>query len=215
MATGVAISSPRGGSCPARASCPDARAGHARLCLGLFLFLCLVSVFRGRTPRCLDGFARELRRDVRQDLRAGPRRIPRGPIHVRLDLRRDLRRPLRRETRRQVRVGPLGEGVLVDADINETATHPAVDRVPDVPLALQRPAELLDVVRCEPGLLAEGRPARAKRPGSGARLRAEPAEHGVLVPGHPTELEMLVDRPAPLEEVVRARRPPRHVSLSA
>ena len=108
-----------------------------------------------------------------------------------------------------------GERVLVDRDFDEPASRAAVSRVPDVALALERPAELLDVVRRQTGLLAERRPARPQRAGAGVRLRAEPVEHRVLVPGHPAELQVLVDRPPPLEEVVGAGGSRSHVSLRA
>ena len=216
MATGVAMSSPRGGSCPARASCARrarrTRASPSRSCS---LSLSRLSLPGGEPRDVSTIFPASFRRDLRQDLRAGPRGMAGGAAHVRRNVRQDLRRQLRREARGQIRVRALSERVLVDGDVDEPAARPAVGRVPDVALALQRPAELLDVVRRQAGLLAEGRPARAERPRPRARLRAEPAEHGVLVPGHPAELEVLVDRPAPLEEVVGAGRPRLHVSLSA
>ena len=79
----------------------------------------------------------------------------------------------------------------------------------------KRPAELLDVVRRQAGLLAERRPARTQCAAARIRLRAEPVEHGVLVPGHPAEFEVLVDAPAPLQEVVGPGGTRSHVSLRA
>ena len=84
MATGVAISSPRAGSCPARAS-------RARS-VSLSLFSVSSRSTGGRTPRYLDGFAGELRRDVRQDVHAGPRGIGADLRDVRRTSAEDLRR---------------------------------------------------------------------------------------------------------------------------
>src|SRR5262245_48132109 len=78
--------------------------------------------------------------------------------------------------------------------------------VADVALVPQASTELPDVARAQARLLGEGGPARADHAVLGAGLRAEPAEHSVLVPGDPAELEMLVDGAAPAEVVVGAGR---------